>query len=172
MDPELFGYLETHVDDIRQRRPAVLQHIIARCCRLKADVVEKDERDETGVRAILNYGHTFAHAFETAGQYRDWLHGEAVAAGMICASRMAENLGLISGELTRRQSDLLRTFGLPTVPKAWSSAELLGTMRTDKKAVAGKMRFILPRGLGEAALLDDIPDAEVEKVLAGRADVV
>ncbi len=165
LDPAFFGFLETHVDEILQRRPDVIQQIVARCCRLKADVVEKDEREETGLRAILNYGHTFAHAFETAGKYSDWLHGEAVAAGMICASRLAEKRGLIAGELTRRQLDLLSAFGLPTVPKAWPIAELLATMRTDKKAVAGKMRFVLPRKLGEVALFGDIPEAEVEDIL-------
>jgi 3-dehydroquinate synthase len=167
LDPAFFAYLEGHVDEILERRPAVIQQIVARCCRLKADVVEKDEREETGVRAVLNYGHTFAHAFETAGKYGDWLHGEAVAAGMICASRLAEIRGLISSDLTQRQLKLLRAFGLPTVPKAWPVAELLATMRTDKKALAGKMRFILPQKMGEVALFDDIPEAEVEEAILG-----
>ena len=170
LDPAFFEYLESHVDDICRRRPEALQHIIARCCRLKADVVEKDEREETGLRAILNYGHTFAHAFETAGQYRDWLHGEAVAAGMICASHLAENLGLISQDATRRQLALLQAFALPTAPKAWPIAELLATMRTDKKALAGKLRFILPHRLGEVALVD-VADDDVARLLAGLSSV-
>ena len=84
------------------REPDAVRHIVARCCRLKADVVEKDEREETGLRAVLNYGHTFAHAFETVGGYGTWLHGEAVAAGMVCASRLAERRGLIPARRHRR----------------------------------------------------------------------
>jgi len=88
----------------------VLGYVIARCCRLKADVVEKDEREETGLRAVLNYGHTFAHAFETLTGYGQLLHGEAVAIGMLCASRLAERLGRIDAEATRRQRELLEEF--------------------------------------------------------------
>jgi 3-dehydroquinate synthase len=165
LDAELFGYLETNVEAILARRADVVGHIVSRCCRLKADVVEKDEREETGLRAVLNYGHTFAHAFETAGGYGTWLHGEAVAAGMICASRLAERRGLISAELTERQVRLLHCFALPTAPEAWRTEDLLVTMRTDKKALAGKMRFILPRRLGEVGLYDDVPEGVVREVL-------
>jgi 3-dehydroquinate synthase len=100
LDPELFAYLERHADAILRREADAVMHIVARSCRLKADVVEKDERELTGLRAVLNYGHTFAHAFETVGGYGAWLHGEAVAAGMVCASRLAERRGLIPAEVT------------------------------------------------------------------------
>jgi 3-dehydroquinate synthase len=166
LDAELFVYLEANAEAILAREPAVVRHIVMRCCRLKADVVEKDEREETGLRAVLNYGHTFAHAFETASGYGGWLHGEAVAAGMICASRLAERRGLINAELTDRQIRLLQRFGLPTKSESWPVADLLATMRSDKKALAGKMRFILPRRLGEVALFDDIPENDVREVLA------
>jgi len=166
MDAAFFSYLEAHVEPILKRDPAVVQHIVARCCRLKADVVEKDERETTGLRAILNYGHTFAHAFEVVGKYGHWLHGEAVAAGMICASKLAQKLDLIPADITERQISLLRAFALPTAPLPWPMADLLAVMRSDKKALAGKMVFILPRRLGEVALVDDVPQADVEKVLA------
>ena len=104
-----------------------MRNIVARCCRLKADVVEQDEREETGLRAVLNYGHTFAHAFETVGGYGSWLHGEAVAAGMVCASRLAEKQGLIEGQVTARQKQLLEHFGLPTAPRRWPVEDLLTT---------------------------------------------
>jgi 3-dehydroquinate synthase len=165
LDAELFAYLEGNVDAILNRQAESLRHIVARCCRLKADVVEKDEREETGLRAILNYGHTFAHAFETVGGYGHWLHGEAVAAGMICASRLAERRGLIPRDLTQRQENLLRRLGLPTAPEHWSSDELLAVMRQDKKSLAGKMRFVLPRKLGEVILVEDVPDSDVRFVL-------
>jgi 3-dehydroquinate synthase len=119
----------------------------------------------TGLRAILNYGHTFAHAFETVAGYGSWLHGEAVAAGMMCAARLAESRGLISRELVQRQENLLARFGLLVRPKPWPVASLLATMRSDKKALAGKLRLVLPRRLGEAALFDQITEEEVRTIL-------
>ncbi|MCS7045444.1 MAG: 3-dehydroquinate synthase [Gemmataceae bacterium] len=166
LDADFFAWLESNAERILRRDPELLEHIVVRCCRLKADIVARDERDETGLRAVLNYGHTFAHAFETAAGYGRWLHGEAVAAGMVCASRLAERRGLIPSQLTERQRALLSRLGLPTAPEPWDRAVLLAAMRSDKKALAGKMRFILPRRLGEVALFDDVAAADVESVLA------
>lgn len=169
MDADFFAFLEKNCDRILARETQALHAIIGRCCRLKADVVEKDEREESGLRAILNYGHTFAHAFETAAGYGGWLHGEAVAAGMVCASQLAERRGLIGAEVTQRQVQLLRAFHLPIAPLDWPIDDLLATMRSDKKAVAGQMRFILPRRLGEVALFADVPEADVIAVLRATA---
>jgi 3-dehydroquinate synthase len=167
LDPEFFQFCEANAAVIRNREAAAVSHIVARSCRLKADVVEKDEREETGLRAVLNYGHTFAHAFETVGGYGGWLHGEAVAAGMICASRLAEKKGLIQSDLTERQVRLLQTFGLPIVPNPeWPIEEQIAVMKRDKKAAAGRLRFILPTRLGEVRLFDDVSEAEVREVLA------
>jgi 3-dehydroquinate synthase len=165
LDAEFFAYLEANADAVVQREEATVQHIVTRCCRLKADVVEKDEREETGLRAALNYGHTFAHAFETAAGYGGWLHGEAVAAGMLCASKLAERLGRIGADVTQRQRDLLERFGLPTKPDPWPVADLLATMRSDKKAVAGQLRFVLPARLGAVELVGDVPEADVTAVM-------
>ncbi len=121
LDAALFSYLEEHADAIIRREPATIRHIVVRSCELKAAIVEQDEREESGLRAILNYGHTFAHAFESASGYSGWLHGEAVAAGMACAARLAENRGLIPPELTQRQRDLLIRFGLPIAPSVGRS---------------------------------------------------
>jgi 3-dehydroquinate synthase len=165
LDADLFAYLETNAELILRREPPAVRHIVTRCCRLKADIVEQDEREETGRRALLNYGHTFAHAFETVAGYGAWRHGEAVAAGMICASRLAEQQGLIAAELTQRQQRLLAQFALPTGPLPWPADQLLHVMRQDKKARSGNLRFILPRRLGEAGLVDNIPETEVRRIL-------
>jgi len=166
LDPELFAWLEANADAVLQQKPDAVRHIVTRSCQLKADVVEKDEREETGLRAILNYGHTFAHAFETVGGYGAWLHGEAVSAGMLCASRLAERRGLIGPEITERQRRLLERFGLPTRPLTWPVDNLIETMRGGKKAEAGQLRFVLPRRLGEARLFADVPENEVRQTLS------
>ncbi len=165
LDADFFAYLEQNIAAILDREPSAVQRIVRRSCELKAMVVEKDEREETGLRAALNYGHTFAHAFETAAGYGAWLHGEAVAAGMVCASRLAERRGLVPAELTQRQVKLLEAFGLPIAPLDWPLGPMLATMRSDKKAVAGQIRFILPRRLGEVALFDDVLESDVMAVL-------
>ena len=167
LDAEFFGWLEGNADAVLRREPAAVAHVVARSCRLKADVVEQDEREETGLRAVLNYGHTFAHAFESVGGYGAWLHGEAVAAGMVCASRLAERRGQIPADLTARQIDLLKRFGLPTAPRPeWDPDALLSVMRRDKKNVGGRLRFVLPTGLGHVALFDDVAEPLVHEVLA------
>ena len=169
LDPVFFESLERDRHEILAREPSVILPMIARCCRLKADVVEKDEREETGLRAVLNYGHTFAHAFEAVGGYGSWLHGEAVAAGMICASRLAERRGLISPTLTQRQIELLTAFHLPTKPLPhWPIDDLIDAMRRDKKNLGGKLRFILPTRLGDVQLFDDVPEEMVKEVLSAR----
>lgn len=166
LDADFFQYLELHVDEILHREPQVVRHIIERSCELKAEIVRQDEREETGVRAVLNYGHTFAHAFETVAGYGTWLHGEAVAAGMVCASRLAERRGLITAEATGRQVRLLDRFGLPTTPRKWPIDELVRTMLSDKKTSAGRLRFVLPRRIGEVSLFSDVPEADVHRVLS------
>jgi 3-dehydroquinate synthase len=166
LDAKFFDYLEDAAPLILQREPAAIQRVIVRSCELKAQIVAQDEREETGQRAVLNYGHTFAHAFETAGGYHRWLHGEAVAAGMVCASLLAERRGLISRDITERQIKLLGAFALPVAPdKDWPISDLIETMRKDKKAVAGRLRFVLPTKLGAVSLFDDVPESDVRAVL-------
>jgi 3-dehydroquinate synthase len=169
LDAEFFAWLEGNADAVLARNAEALLHVASRSCRLKADVVEKDEREETGLRAVLNYGHTFAHAFETVGGYGAWLHGEAVAAGMVCASKLAGKLGMISPDLTGRQVALLEKFSLPTGPRAgWRTDDLIAVMRRDKKADAGRLRFILPTRLGEVKLVGEVDESLVRDVLEGR----
>lgn len=169
LDAPFFEYLETHVSELNRRIPEVLRHVVARSCRLKADVVEQDEFERTGLRAVLNYGHTFAHAFEALCGYGELLHGEAVAIGMIYASRLADRLGRIPAELTARQKQLLKLLSLPVRlphPKALAIDSLLARMQLDKKTVGGKLRFVLPSRLGHVELVDGVPSAEVTAVLS------
>jgi 3-dehydroquinate synthase len=169
LDGDFFIWQEENTDAILRREPEAVRYVVARSCRLKADVVERDEREETGLRSVLNYGHTFAHAFETVGGYGAWLHGEAVSAGMVCASRLAERRGLIPAEVTARQVRLLERFGLPAAPKRWPVEDLVKVMRSDKKNVAGRLRLVLPRRLGAVALFDDVPEDDVRRVLEETA---
>ena len=166
LDADFFAWLEAHAAEVKRGEPEAVRHIVTRSCELKALVVEQDEREETGLRAVLNYGHTFAHAFETVAGYGTWLHGEAVSAGMVCASRLAERCGLIPRGLTERQISLLRTFELPVSPLSWPVDELLSVMRSDKKNIAGRLRFVLPTRLGEVKLFDDCPESDVREAMA------
>jgi 3-dehydroquinate synthase len=169
LDAEFFDYLETNAKAVRDRKSELLSHVVSRCCRLKADVVEKDEHETTGLRAVLNYGHTFAHAYETCAGYGTLLHGEAVAIGMTDAARLAHRLNLVGADFVERQCKLLETLWLPTSPLAeFATDDLVAVMRRDKKAVGGKMRFILPTGRGAVKLFDDVPEALVRSVLESR----
>ncbi len=160
MDESFFEYLEKNVDAINQRDPSVIRTMIRRSCQCKADVVEQDEFERSGLRAILNYGHTFAHAYEALCGYGLLLHGEAVSIGMLDASRLAERLGRIDASVTKRQSDLLSALGLPIVLPSNgrpSSQKMVDVMMLDKKTVGGKLRFILPTRLGHVELVRDVP---------------
>lgn len=167
LDAEFFDWLEGHIEELNRRDAATLRHAIARSCRLKADVVEKDEYERTGLRAVLNYGHTFGHAYESLAGYGELLHGEAVSIGMIAASRLSERLGRIPPEMTQRQVDLLRGLHLPVrlPPGNWPSGELLARMRLDKKSEAGKLRFVLPTRMGHVELVDGVTEPLVREIL-------
>lgn len=166
LDSEFFDWQEVNVGPVLARDPTALRHVVGRSCRLKADVVEKDELELTGLRAVLNYGHTLGHAYEAVGGYGAWLHGEAVAAGMADESRLAERLGRVGPDVTGRQVRLLEAFGLPTAGKReWPAADLIAVMRRDKKASAGKLRFVLPTKIGHVELVEDVPEAAVRGVL-------
>lgn len=165
LDAELFDELEGCADRLLRRDPETLVRVIARCCRLKADVVERDEREETGLRAVLNYGHTFGHALETLTGYGKLLHGEAVAMGMLCAARLAERLGRIDRALVDRQQALLKALGLPTTLPKVDREKIVTTMTHDKKVEHGRLRFVLPTRLGHVELVEDVDPADVRAVL-------
>jgi 3-dehydroquinate synthase len=164
LDADFFEYLERHAAALCSREPEVLEKVIARSCQLKASVVERDEREVTGQRAVLNYGHTFCHAIETVTGYGRYLHGEAVAIGMDCAARLAAELDRIDDSLTRRQRKLLEALGLPVTMERLSVDALMAAMQRDKKAAQGRLRLVLPSRLGHVELVDGVADELVRKV--------
>jgi 3-dehydroquinate synthase len=170
LDAEFFQYLEDHAEAILERNEKALVQVISRCCRLKADVVEKDEREETGLRAILNFGHTFGHAFEMLswqvsplpkGEGTALLHGEAVSIGMVCAARLAERLGRVDAPCTARLRSLLEKFGLPVEVPKLDRRQILDSMMHDKKVQHGQLRFVLPSRMGRVELVGRIDEADV-----------
>lgn len=166
-DAEFFEYLENNVTAVNHRQPNALTHIVERCCRLKADVVEQDEREETGVRSMLNYGHTFGHSFEAATDYEELLHGEGVAIGMMCAARLAARLGRVDAAFVERQRALLEAFHLPLDVPDVDRDELIELMYRDKKAERGQLRFVLPTRLGHVELVRDVAVTEIAAAMEG-----
>jgi 3-dehydroquinate synthase len=171
MAPSFFERIEASVDAINAKDTSMLAELVARSCRCKADVVEEDEFETKGRRAILNYGHTFAHAFEAASGYEELQHGEAVAIGMMCAARLASHLGMVEGSLEDRQRRLWAQLGLPTfVPSHLVGQDLIAIMRRDKKSVAGQLRFVLPTRLGSVETVGGVDERLVERVIEEMAD--
>lgn len=155
LDYEFFEWLEAHIDDLVALNNESLQHCIARCCQIKADVVARDET-EKGDRALLNLGHTFGHAIETYLGYGNWLHGEAVSTGMMMAAALSEQLGDISVADVSRLEKLLARANLPTLsPDSMQPEDYLPHMMRDKKVLAGKLRLVLLKSLGQAYIATD-----------------
>lgn len=165
-DAPFFGWLEGHLDRLLDRDPEALTEAIMRSCRNKAEVVALDER-ESGLRAILNLGHTFGHAIETGVGYGQWLHGEAVAAGMVMAAELSRRLGWLRDEDVARIESLIRRARLPVRPPADLTPERLRElMSVDKKVRAGRLRLVLLKRLGEAVVTDDFPPELLDQTLA------
>jgi 3-dehydroquinate synthase len=168
-DAEFFDYLDRNRDTILSLDPDALGHIVKRSCEIKAEVVSKDER-EGGLRAILNFGHTVGHAVETAENYT-MRHGEAVAIGMVYAARLARKTGLCDASVPERVEDLIRSYGLPTnlsaLKRRPSVLELMDTMQIDKKAEGGKVKFVLPKKIGEVVITKEWDEQHLRELLAG-----
>lgn len=163
-DAGLFETLEDERENVLARGNS-LTEIIRQCCAIKADIVSRDER-EGGLRAILNFGHTFGHAIETAAGFVQYLHGEAVAIGMCVASRMAVLLNMISEDEHDRICQLIQAYGLPTnIPSDLSHKALVEIMSHDKKTVYGKVRFVVPEKIGSVVIVDDVSRADIAEAL-------
>ena len=167
LDAEFFEYIEAHAAEINRKNQDVLVEVVARCCRLKAGIVEKDEFEESGLRAVLNYGHTFGHAFESLAGYGNLLHGEAVAIGMCSAARLAEIMGRVDENFVQRQRKLLETLQLPVRTPQLDPDKILSAMMHDKKVQHGKLRFVLPSRLGSVELVDDVRAEDIRAALKG-----
>ncbi|MEJ2683469.1 MAG: 3-dehydroquinate synthase [Candidatus Sulfobium sp.] len=164
-DEEFFSFLAENREKILGLDDVAVAHIVKRSCEIKADVVSRDER-ESGLRAILNYGHTIGHAIETASGYGKHLHGEAVAIGMCLEARLARAKGLISAEQTDRIEALVRSYGLPfELPAETDPAVLFSSMKLDKKAVAGELRFVLPEEIGKVRIEGGISREDIERIM-------
>ncbi|MFA5145847.1 MAG: 3-dehydroquinate synthase [Candidatus Omnitrophota bacterium] len=168
-DARLFEYLENNLRNIYAHRPEALELIVSRSSAIKARVVEADEFDRKGARVILNYGHTIGHAIETASGYSGrYSHGEAISIGMVVASDIAVRLGLLKAPDGARIEALIKKAGLPTALAGLRLRDLYEAHRHDKKFIHGKNRFVLPRGIGIAGTVEDIPEAVIKGSLAGR----
>jgi 3-dehydroquinate synthase len=169
-DSAFFDYLDSNRDRVLGLDADALTHIVRRSCEIKAEVVGRDER-EGGLRAILNFGHTVGHAIEKAENYT-MRHGEAVAIGMVYASRLAHLTGLCDASVPERVEKLIASYGLPTSLRTLSRKptvqELMDTMQIDKKAEGGKVKFVLPKRIGEVAVTKEW-DEGVLKTLLGAA---
>jgi 3-dehydroquinate synthase len=164
-DGDFFTWIENQTTAIKHRDPDALRYLITKCCAIKAEVVNLDEK-EHGVRALLNLGHTFGHAIEAEKGYGVWLHGEAVAAGMALATKLAALRNWISMSESSRIQRLLTLFNLPVSGPTDMSAEIyVGHMQHDKKVLSGKMRFIVPTSIGSAKIIDDVKNEELTTIL-------
>ena len=158
-DAALFAWLEANVERLVARDVEALAHVVKRSVEIKAAVVARDER-EAGERALLNFGHTFGHAIEAGLGYGTWLHGEAVAAGMVMAAELSTRLGMLEPQSAERLRRLIERAGLPVAGPGLPADRYLELMSVDKKAQAGRLRFILLERLGSAVIRGDVsPDA-------------
>ncbi|MGE5543622.1 MAG: 3-dehydroquinate synthase [Bacillota bacterium] len=164
-DQEFFFYLRDNAELINRRDEKVLQYAIHRSCAIKADIVEDDERED-GLRAILNLGHTFGHAIETGSGYGTYRHGEAVAIGMVLATRLAHHLNLLSNSEMKSILDLIQALELnlpfPNLPPG----QMVDLMYQDKKMRNGRLRLVLPNGIGRVTIRDDVDRSQLEDFLS------
>jgi 3-dehydroquinate synthase len=165
LDAALVEWLERDMEKLLAQDPAALTHAVRRSCELKAEVVADDER-EAGRRALLNFGHTFGHAIEAGSGYGAWLHGEAVAAGMVMAAELSARTGLLAAAEVHRLRQLVARAGLPVTGPVLAPQRYLELMSGDKKAAAGRIRFVLLQAVGRALLRGDIDENQVREALA------
>lgn len=164
MDADFLTWLEDNMSALMSLDKVALAEAVARCCQYKADIVAQDER-ESGKRALLNFGHTFGHVIETHEGYGKWLHGEAVAAGMVQAAQLSQQMGWISEQDVQRISEVLQAAHLPIKPPAIDTQTALGLMQHDKKVKSGQVRLILLKSVGEAVVTADFDQTLLEAVL-------
>jgi 3-dehydroquinate synthase len=165
-DPRLWARLEKSDLPTLKKNPRFLEYVVSVSAGIKADVVARDERETTGLRATLNLGHTFAHAIETVSGYTRYTHGEAVAIGLCAAARLGARVGLFPSAEIKRVDDLVRRWGLPVrVSRPLPRADIVAAMGRDKKAINGGFRFVVPTGIGRAQVVGGVAANDVAGVL-------
>ncbi len=166
-DEKFLQWLEAHAEKLLALDPEALAHAIHRSCEIKAEVVRRDEREQ-GDRALLNLGHTFGHAIETATGYTQWLHGEAVALGLVIAADLSQRLGHLTPQDAERARRLIERFGLPVTPPRIGAEQALSLMGMDKKVKAGRIRLVLLERLGAARFTAEYPDDALAATLSAQ----
>lgn len=167
-DAALLNYLEKKYKDILAMDEKALEFIVARCSHIKAEIVALDEKEEKGIRTILNFGHTIGHAIEVAAGYKGYSHGEAVALGMLVACGLSEITGLASGDTGVRIENLIKKAGLPVKINRVSIADIINAYYFDKKFIGAKNRFVLIEGIGKTKIVQDIPLSAIKKAISNR----
>ncbi|MFT6925396.1 MAG: 3-dehydroquinate synthase [Psychromonas sp.] len=164
-DQAFFTWLAENVTAIKTLQPAAITYMIKRCCEIKAEIVSLDEK-EGGIRALLNLGHTFGHAIEAEQGYGNWLHGEAVAAGMVLAAKTALTLGLIESAQIEQIILLIKEFDLPVkAPENMGYEQFAEHMQLDKKVLDGKLRLILPTSIGSSEIFENVSETVLRNVI-------
>jgi len=167
-DKNLFVYLEKRFKDIRSLKPDTLEVIVGRCSRIKADIIGYDEREEKGIRTILNFGHTIGHAIEAAAQFKTYNHGEAVALGMLVASELSRSLNLIDLSTANRIENLIKAVGLPSKIKQVSLASIINAHYYDKKFIGQRNKFVLISALGKTKIVENLSHEIIKQAVKKR----
>ena len=170
LDEEFVQFLESNVNRLTKLEPELLTRAIANSAAIKAQVVSQDEKEKEGKRTVLNYGHTIAHGLEAATQYKRFLHGEAVAIGMVGAAKLSQRLGLLSSAAVERQQALLQKFGLPTVFSGLGLTEITRAMELDKKTKGKAIRWVLLQDIGRVTMRSDVSQRDVLAILQELAE--
>ena len=165
-DRDFFVWLQTNISNILEQDRASLRHAVQRSCQIKAEIVAQDEREQS-IRAILNFGHTFGHAIENQTGYDQWSHGQAIAAGMVLASKLSAKMSLISEEDVELIKDILLRAGLPVEPPKISTHDFVDAMKADKKVKARVIQLVLLKEIGSAFLTADYSEEDLEETLRG-----
>lgn len=168
-DPLMFEYLEENYPAILKKDNTALEFIISRSSKIKAEIVQRDEREKKDIRTILNFGHTIGHAIETAGGYKRYNHGEAIAIGMLAASEISLMLGLINNSLLKRIEELIKKAGLPTKTNTLSIEKIIEAHYLDKKFSGSENKFVLIEGIGKTRIEKNIPLKVIKEALKRRS---
>ncbi len=168
-DPKLFRHLEKEYLKILKLNKDSLEYIVYNCSKIKAMIVEQDEKETKGLRTILNFGHTIGHAIEAAAGYKTYTHGEAIAIGMIAASRISCKLNILDSSIVSKIEDLINKVGLPTRIDKLNLSGVLKAFYHDKKFIHGRNRLVLPKRIGQVIIYEDVPIKLIKEVLINMA---